>query len=740
MAESTDDKKHPTNQQFQSYMNPSQMTEMIMNNLLISKLGSVMQTDFSLSSANIIKLLLLLSAGEIKNVITSLLMQFISCVKQTPTLLLSFVGHLAKLTQKKEILEPEEDMMISQSDNDNCISIDVDNNFLVLVCNYIFKNKNCSFDEITSNGTVKNTKDSVVNIKIDNVIINFDNYSLKLSDMLSCGKDIYTNEITYVKCNELKVGTSVTSLLDLLTDKQSEIVKTMYRCLYKVAHSSNLSVIDYIKSKIDFGIYNSNICFSEYTIAKLLLHKHPHFDKDLTFIQVLIVCSLLYKFSGHACISTTRNNIRDYKKMMYDINNSYDLKDSGNVKFETETTTPNFINAIMNKIDEYYNIDISKVENEFKCFKTSMSSLGTIKQDTANVQLNFQISTQIPKINKQQVIADFIKTIHKSYTKNTTKTKIHYVKLIDDKKITETPNPEYEDYKNKKELLKEMKTQDNPSNPLLYELMSKTMPPKNITKETITKKIECKFLNEMEKDFDTLFLREDDKQKLTNSLDMFKNKGHTLQKLGLQNKFNLLLYGEPGTGKSTTIQAVANYLQKDIYYIDLQRVETNEDLHMIFEYVNKNVINSGIIVMEDIDAMTNVVLKRTGQLQEYKVNDIVNNQTSKLSLEYLLNILQGTLTIDNSIFIVTTNHIDHLDPAFYRDGRFDVKIELKLCDKYQIKTIYNKMLDKELPNDVLELIPNNKFSPASIIYNVKNYIFNNTVDPKKIMEPFTTLS
>ena len=50
-----------------------------------------------------------------------------------------------------------------------------------------------------------------------------------------------------------------------------------------------------------------------------------------------------------------------------------------------------------------------------------------------------------------------------------------------------------------------------------------------------------------------------------------------------------------GTGKTTTIQAVATFLQRDIYYVDLQKAKLNEDLQMIFEYVNKHVPNSGIV-------------------------------------------------------------------------------------------------------------------------------------------------
>ena len=97
-----------------------------------------------------------------------------------------------------------------------------------------------------------------------------------------------------------------------------------------------------------------------------------------------------------------------------------------------------------------------------------------------------------------------------------------------------------------------------------------------------------------------------------------------------------------------------------------------------------------------------------------------------------MNILQGTLTMEDSVFIVTTNHLEHLDPAFYRDGRFDVKIELGKCDKYQIQTIYSNMMNKKLSNELLDKLQENKFTPATIIYHIKNYIFTEDSDEQII--------
>ena len=68
----------------------------------------------------------------------------------------------------------------------------------------------------------------------------------------------------------------------------------------------------------------------------------------------------------------------------------------------------------------------------------------------------------------------------------------------------------------------------------------------------------------MSKSLDTLYLRQTDKKKLLSSLHQFEERKGIINNLGLPNKLNILLHGVPGTGKSTTIQEVASYLEKDM--------------------------------------------------------------------------------------------------------------------------------------------------------------------------------
>lgn len=91
----------------------------------------------------------------------------------------------------------------------------------------------------------------------------------------------------------------------------------------------------------------------------------------------------------------------------------------------------------------------------------------------------------------------------------------------------------------------------------------------------------------------------------------------------------------------------------------------------------------------------------------------------------------------NNNFIATTNHLEVLDPAFYRIGRFDVSINMKLCDHHQIKTIFNKFVFQQIDNNVLNQIKIDTYSPAEIIFHLVNHI-DSTLDSHIIMNKFIT--
>lgn len=372
-----------------------------------------------------------------------------------------------------------------------------------------------------------------------------------------------------------------------------------------------------------------------------------------------------------------------------------------------------------------------------------------------------------------------------------------YSLSVNYEKITKTkPNPEFEKYEEKKRLLKELNNPSNLdiqneyeqtqqseqitndiSNDLSNNLSNTTQatndsinklqkkikknknnmfyhdpfymflmnpPEKEIIETELKPEVKVKQINTKYKSIERLYLKEKDKKKLMTCLNNFHLRKDIMEDLDIQNKFGFILYGEPGCGKTTTIMAIASYLKKDIYYVNLNTVKTNEALSLVFDYVAKCCSNNGIIIFEDIDATCPIVLAREYTLfgnekthiKELNVNDLIELNSQELTLEYFLNILQGVLTQDGIIYGVTTNHYDKLDKAFVRDGRFDVKINMTLCDHYQIKKIFEDFIKREIDNDVLQKIPEYTFTPVSIIMRCSEFIVDTDSSDEEIMEIF----
>ncbi len=76
------------------------------------------------------------------------------------------------------------------------------------------------------------------------------------------------------------------------------------------------------------------------------------------------------------------------------------------------------------------------------------------------------------------------------------------------------------------------------------------------------------------------------------------------------------------------------------------------------------------------------------------------------------------------VYIMTTNHIDRIDPALYRKGGIHVIIQPKKCDRHQIANIFEKIMKQKINYDVLETIHGDTFTPAEIIQHLMENINN----------------
>lgn len=406
-----------------------------------------------------------------------------------------------------------------------------------------------------------------------------------------------------------------------------------------------------------------------------------------------------------------------------------------------KTTVTHFIGYELS----YYNSSLSSEWHEYNKFIIFIGRTLTAFQlftnlfcyKPPNAQQNTQQNTQQNKYNFDALItvkgiADemecyhrlktfmcHLQTISKRQNQNN-KINVKTVNLVD-KTVDGTPNPLHQTYIEQK---KQMLSEKTP----LADVISILGPePDKMVGSSVSREIKSETVCEKYCSFDNLYLRKNQEAMLYQLVESFQNDKQEMAELGIPNKLGILLHGEPGCGKTTTILTIASYFGRDVFYVNLRSVKSNEELKDVFNYVNEKHVGGGIIVFEDIDAMTDATRRRTS-------NDVI--EANGITLEYLLNLLDGMLTFNDSIVVITTNHLEHLDPALYRAGRIDKLIEMKKCDRHQIGKIFRRFMKRELDADVLSAIPEDTFCPAEIIFHLKMYVKCRDMSDDAIMSRF----
>lgn len=146
-----------------------------------------------------------------------------------------------------------------------------------------------------------------------------------------------------------------------------------------------------------------------------------------------------------------------------------------------------------------------------------------------------------------------------------------------------------------------------------------------------------------------LELPDDSSSQIIEEFQAFWRLGNEFRKRGFLWKRGFLLWGPPGSGKTSCLQILIKRLARELDGVTLllgHPGEASGGLQMLRHIEAKRPL---IAVMEDLDAL----------VEKYGEN------------EYLA-LLDGEAQVDNVVFLATTNYPERLDPRFVdRPSRFD---------------------------------------------------------------------
>jgi RNA-binding protein YhbY len=200
---------------------------------------------------------------------------------------------------------------------------------------------------------------------------------------------------------------------------------------------------------------------------------------------------------------------------------------------------------------------------------------------------------------------------------------------------------------------------------------------------------------------------------LSNALeeDKYTNLMTRLKDNGMKQGFTVLLYGYPGTGKTSSVKQVAKATGRSIFMVEIQKIqskwvgESEKNLAKVFEeykQARRHFDKAPILLFNEADA---ILGKRMS----------VNSSVDK-SFNTLQNILLQELEEFEGIFMATTNLADQLDSAF--DRRLLYKIDFKKPAEPVRKKILSNVF-KDISSKTIDVITEQFSLTGGQIANIK---------------------
>ena len=193
----------------------------------------------------------------------------------------------------------------------------------------------------------------------------------------------------------------------------------------------------------------------------------------------------------------------------------------------------------------------------------------------------------------------------------------------------------------------------------------------------------------------TIYLPYEQKKLLVDTINNFYASKKEYVERGIPWNLKILLYGEPGTGKTSIVKMIASEWNCNLYectggkggkFIPNAISDDSED------------VNYPVFSISDIDKYPFLINEPKVDMNGENAKDEKMNY--KLSFGAMINALDGVTSGEGRIIVMTTNHIEAFSEAFLRPGRIDLMMEIKPVAEEEFRKYVFDFYGKELPKDI----------------------------------------
>lgn len=209
----------------------------------------------------------------------------------------------------------------------------------------------------------------------------------------------------------------------------------------------------------------------------------------------------------------------------------------------------------------------------------------------------------------------------------------------------------------------------------------------------------------------TIYLPYDQKKQIVDTVNEFFASKSYYRKHGVPHNLKILLYGEPGTGKDSIAKMIASEWGRNIYYVTggkggkfIPNAITDSD----------DDVSSPLFLISDIDKYPFVINEPNVDMDDEKSKEEKMNY--KQIFGSMINALDGVLSGEDKIIIMTTNHIEKFSDTFLRPGRIDLKMYITYVEPETFRKYVYDFYKVELPEDIK--LKSDKLTIANLQFDV----------------------